>query len=105
VPALVAVVLGTSDETLWERGDLVWIIVAMAVSQGLMTAYVIVQLVLHGRKGTTLGKAVCGIRSVNVRTLERPGFCRGAVVRYLVAYASLLVPVIGPILVIALSPL
>lgn len=105
VPALVAVVLGTSDETLWERGDLVWIIVAMAVSQGLMTAYVIVQLVLHGRKGTTLGKAVCGIRSVNVRTLERPGFWRGAVVRYLVAYASLLVPVIGPILVIALSPL
>lgn len=87
------------------RGDLVWIIVAVAASQGLMIAYVVVQLVLHGRKGVTLGKAVCGIRSVNVRTLERPGFWRGAVVRYLVAYASLIVPVIGPVLVIMLSPL
>ena len=87
------------------RDDLVWIIVALATSQGLMTAYVIVQLVLHGRKGVTLGKAVVGIRSVNVRTLERPGFWRGAVVRYLVAYASFIIPLIGPLLVVVLSPL
>jgi uncharacterized RDD family membrane protein YckC len=87
------------------REDLVWLIVAAAVSQGLMTAYIVVQLVLHGRKGVTLGKAICGIRSVNVKTLERPGFWRGAVVRYLVACASLLIPLIGPVLVIMLSPL
>ncbi|MBO9627135.1 MAG: RDD family protein, partial [Microbacterium sp.] len=96
---------GFDPAALAARGDLFWLIVAGAVSQGLMTAYLIVQLVLHGRKGVTLGKAVFGIRSVNVRTLERPGFWRGAVVRYLLAYASLLVPVIGPVLVIALSPL
>lgn len=106
VPAVVDVALGGGDAgDLLQRDDLVWIIVALAVSQGLLIAYLIVQLVLHGRKGVTLGKAACGIRSVNVRTLERPGFWRGAVVRYLIAYASLIVPLIGPLLVIALSPL
>ncbi|WP_136025389.1 RDD family protein, partial [Microbacterium sp. K21] len=105
-PVLAQVVAGQFDaEKFFARGDLVWLIVAAAVSQGLMIAYIVVQLVLHGRKGVTLGKAICGIRSVNVRTLERPGFWRGAVVRFLVAYASLIVPVIGPLLVIMLSPL
>ncbi|MCE0509094.1 RDD family protein [Microbacterium sp. KKR3/1] len=105
-PVLAQAASGRFDaEEFFARGDLVWLIVAAAVSQGLMIAYLVVQLVLHGRKGVTLGKAICGIRSVNVRTLERPGFWRGAVVRYLVAYASLLVPLIGPVLVIMLSPL
>ncbi|WP_226533829.1 RDD family protein [Microbacterium paraoxydans] len=105
-PVLAQAVSGRFDaEEFFARGDLVWLIVAAAVSQGLMIAYVVVQLVLHGRKGVTLGKAICGIRSVNVRTLERPGFWRGAVVRYLVACASFLVPLIGPVLVIMLSPL
>ncbi|GGM39291.1 RDD family protein [Microbacterium saperdae] len=105
-PVLAEIVSGGFDpEAFFARSDLVWLIVAAAVSQGLMIAYTVVQLVLHGRKGVTLGKAVCGIRSVNVRTLERPGFWRGAVVRYLVAGASFLIPVIGPVLVIALSPL
>ena len=105
-PVLAQAVSGEFDpEKFFARGDLVWLIVAAAVSQGLMIAYVVVQLVLHGRKGVTLGKAICGIRSVNVRTLERPGFWRGAVVRYLVAYASFIVPIIGPVLVIMLSPL
>lgn len=105
-PVLVQVLSGEFDATeFFARGDLVWLIVAGAASQGLMIAYTVVQLVLHGRKGVTLGKAVFGIRSINVRTLERPGFWRGAVVRYLVAVASFLVPLIGPLLVIVLSPL
>jgi uncharacterized RDD family membrane protein YckC len=105
-PILMDATAGRFDpEKFLARPNLVWIIVAVAVSQGLMIAYVVVQLVLHGRKGITLGKAVCGIRSINVRTLERPGFWRGAVVRYLVACASFLIPVIGPALVVALSPL
>ncbi|MCK2035554.1 RDD family protein [Microbacterium sp. SSW1-49] len=105
-PILVGAAAGGFDpEKFFARDDLVWIIVAVAASQGLMIAYIVVQLVLHGRKGITLGKAVCGIRSINVRTLERPGFWRGAVVRYLVACASFLIPVIGPALVVALSPL
>ncbi|QTV80224.1 RDD family protein [Microbacterium sp. NIBRBAC000506063] len=106
VPAVVDVAVGGSDAAaLFARDDLVWIIVAYIVSSVLMTAYIVVQLILHGRKGVTIGKAIFGIRSVNVRTLERPKFWRGAVVRYLVAYASFLVPLIGPVLVIALSPL
>ncbi|WP_136040924.1 RDD family protein, partial [Microbacterium sp. A20] len=105
-PVLVQTVSGGFEPAeFFARDDLVWLIVAAAASQGLMIAYTVVQLVLHGRKGVTLGKAICGIRSVNVKTLERPGFWRGAVVRYLVACASLLVPLIGPVLVIMLSPL
>jgi len=105
-PVLAQVVAGGfAPEKFFARPDLVWLIIAAAVSQGLMLAYVVVQLVLHGRKGITLGKAVFGIRSVNVRTLEQPGFWRGAVVRYLIAGASFLIPLIGPVLVIALSPL
>ena len=106
VPLLTEVAAGEFDvEKFFARGDLVWIIVAVAVSQGLMTVFIIVQLVLHGRKGVTLGKGICGIRSVNVKTLERPRFWRGAVVRYLVAYVSLVIPLLGPLLVVALSPL
>lgn len=81
------------------------VIACAAVSAGLTTAFVLLQLVLHGRRGVTVGKAATGIRSINVRTLERPGFWRGAVVRYLVLYGSFLIPVVGPILVVACSPL
>lgn len=88
-----------------ERGDLVLLIVCAAVSYALTAAFLITQLVLHGRRGVTLGKALLGIRSVNVRTLERPGFWRGAVLRYLVLWGSFLLPLLGPLLVVLLSPL
>lgn len=66
--------------------------VAMAGVTTLLTlAFSIVQLVLHGTKGVTIGKAIAKIRSVNVRTLERPGV--GAVLlRYLIVSAAGLVP-------------
>lgn len=88
-----------------DTGRLGLVIACGAASAALTTAFVVVQLVLHGRKGVTVGKAATGIRSVNVRTLERPGFWRGAVLRYLVLYGSFLVPLVGPVLVIACSPL
>ncbi|MCP2635288.1 RDD family protein [Microbacterium sp. HD4P20] len=103
LPGILAIATATS-RTVVGGGDLVLIIVLAAVSSLLTTAFVIVQLALHGRRGVTLGKAIMGIRSVNVRTLERPGFWRGAVVRALVLWASFVVPLIGPLLVIALSP-
>src|SRR5699024_5110183 len=59
-------------------------------------------LVLHGRKGVTIGKGIMGIRSVNVKTLERPGFWR-IVLRALVLIGSSVL-VVGPIL-FCLSPL
>lgn len=87
------------------RSDLLWLVIFAAASSVLTTAFIVVQLVLHGRRGVTLGKAFLGIRSVNARTLERPGFWRGAVVRYLVLLGSFLVPLVGSLLVVALSPL
>ena len=100
------VLQGVADPTaLLARTDLIWILLPLIVSYALMFVYTLVQLILHGLKGVTLGKAACGIRTVNVRTLEKPGFWRGAVVRYLILAASFVVPAVGPLLVIALSPL
>lgn len=53
--------------------------VALGITIGggvLAVVFALVQLILHGRKGVTLGKAIVGIRSVNVASLERPGFGR-----------------------------
>ena len=106
LPALISLAGSpTPIDDLFGRGDAVWIIVFAGVPYALTTVFIIVQLVLLGRRGVTLGKALTGLRAVNVATLERPKFWRGAVVRYLVLSASFLLPLIGPLLVIALSPL
>lgn len=77
-------------------------VVMAAVSVVLMLVFAIVQWVLHGTRGLTIGKAATGLRSVNVRTLERPGV--GAVLlRLLIVLASALVPLFGPVLIL-LSP-
>jgi len=102
---LLMLVSSSGTAGLLGRKDLIWILLPLIVSYVLMFVFTLVQLILHGLKGVTLGKAVVGIRTVNVRTLEKPGFWRGAVVRYLILVASFVVPVIGPLLVIALSPL
>ncbi|UNK70419.1 RDD family protein [Microbacterium sp. H1-D42] len=105
-PVALQIASGSADAArMLERGDLVWPIAAIAISNALVTIFTVLQLLLHGRKGLTIGKATFGIRTVNVRTLERPGFWRGAVVRYLVLAASFLIPLLGPLLVVALSPL
>lgn len=104
--ALLRIAAGEGDAArMLESGELGWPIAAVIISNALVTIFTIVQLVLHGRKGVTLGKALFGIRSINARTLEKPGFWRGAVVRYLLLSASFILPVIGPLLVIGLSPL
>lgn len=64
--------------------------------------FVIVQIVFHGRRGVTLGKSVAGVRSINVKTLERPGVGR-AFLRALVLWGSGIIP-IAPIVFLA-SPL
>lgn len=104
-PALSEIVAGDADAaTMLADGALVWPIVALAIGNVLATVFIVVQLVLLGRKGVTTGKAMFGLRTVNVRTLERPGFWRGAVVRYLLLSLTFLLPLLGPLLVIALSP-
>jgi uncharacterized RDD family membrane protein YckC/outer membrane biosynthesis protein TonB len=83
--------------------DFVRSVVFAAVTLVLSIVYCIVQLVLHGRKGRTIGKGITGIRTVNVRTLERPKV--GPVfMRFLMVGASGILPVVGPALVL-ISPL
>ena len=71
--------------------DFVLGIVTASITVALTLAFVVVQLVLHGRRGVTIGKAVAGIRSVNVRTLERPGVC-AVLLRFLIVIAAGVVP-------------
>ena len=71
-------------------------LVLVIVSQVLLTAFGLTQLILHGRRGVTLGKAAFGIRSVNVATFGRPGFWR-VTLRALVLWgAQLVLPFVGP---------
>ncbi|WP_026374180.1 RDD family protein [Agrococcus lahaulensis] len=99
LPSLVRLATGALQPYgLATHPNLVWMIVATAVSTVLSTAFVIVQIVLHGRRGVTLGKAFTGIRSIHVATLERPGIKR-SLGRALLVGACFLVPLVGPALV------
>ncbi|MGN8553506.1 UNVERIFIED_CONTAM: RDD family protein [Microbacterium sp. SLM126] len=61
----------------------------------------LVQLIMHGRRGVTAGKAAMRLRSVSVSDLGRPGFWR-IVLRALVLWASTIVLiVVGPALLFA----
>lgn len=63
----------------------------------LTLALCIVQGVMHGRKGMTIGKAMLGIRSINAKTLEKPGFWR-IVLRLIIIGGAGIVPLLGPLL-------
>ena len=82
--------------------DFVLAVIMAAVSVALSLVYVVVQWMLHGLKGITIGKAITGIRSVNVMTLERPGVW-AVLLRYIIVAASGILPAVGPALVL-LSP-
>lgn len=74
------------------------------IGQGVLSVFVLVQLILHGLRGVTVGKAIVGIRSVNVARFTKPGFWRIAL-RGMVFWASLaIVPILGAIPFL-LSPL
>lgn len=69
--------------------------ILVIVGIALPVVFGIVQLLLHGRRGVTVGKASMRLRSVSVRDYGRPGFWR-VVLRALVLIASNVLPVIGP---------
>ena len=82
--------------------DFLLAVVMASISTLLGLVYLVVQLVLHGTKGVTIGKAVAGIRSVNVRTLARPRV--GAVLlRFLIVVAAGVLPLLGPAFIL-ISP-
>ncbi|QKJ18467.1 RDD family protein [Microbacterium hominis] len=80
-------------------GDPVSILGAVLVFAGtaMTTTFVIIQLVTHGLRGVTAGKAAMRLRSIRLDDLGRPGFWR-IVLRALVLSASCLVPLVGPAL-------
>ena len=78
-------------------------LVLVIVSQALLAVFGLIQLILHGQRGVTLGKRASGIRSVNVATFTRPGFWR-VTLRALVLWVSQLVlPFVGPAVMFASS--
>lgn len=74
-------------------------LVLYIVGAALPVVFGILQLVLHGRRGVTVGKASMRLRSVRVDDFTRPGFWR-IVLRALVLGASGILPVIGPLVLL-----
>jgi len=76
----------------------VLLIVAGSVFAGL---FGLIQLITHGRRGVTVGKAALRLRSIAVGDYGRPGFWR-VVLRVLVLWAStIILIVVGPALLFA----
>lgn len=96
MPLLLKLAAGTiSAYGFVNHPDFVLAVVMASVSTLLGLVLLVVQLILHGVKGMTIGKAITGIRSVDVRTLERPGV-GPVLLRFLLVMASGIVPVLGP---------
>jgi uncharacterized RDD family membrane protein YckC len=110
VPGIIGYVLlaGGLAEAGWQAAalapaDAATPLILIAVSQGLLVIFGLVQLILHGRSAYTVGKLAFGIRSVNVARFDRPGFWR-VVLRVLVLWAAQVVlPFAGPGVVLASS--
>lgn len=79
--------------------DRILTLIVMSATLGLTLIYCLASLFFHGARGLTLGKALVGLRTVNVRTLAKPGVGR-ALVRVLVTWLPA-VTVIGPVVVLA----
>lgn len=83
--------------------DIATPLILVAVGQGLVAIFGLVQLILHGRMSCTIGKLAFGLRSVNVVRFDRPGFWR-VVLRALVLWAAqVILPFVGPAVVFASS--
>lgn len=76
-------------------------LIAIAVGQALTLVFGLVQLVLHGRRGVTLGKAAAGLRSVSVRDFGPAGFWRVVLRALVLGAAQLVLPLVGPAIMFA----
>ena len=86
-----------------QHPNFVFMLIIAIATVALVLAFALTQGLLHGKKGVSIGKAFTGIRTVNVKTLEWPGFWR-VTLRTLIYLGSWLLPVIGPVLFLV-SPL
>lgn len=80
-----------------EQGPRFWPQVLVIAGSVLAGVFGLVQLILHGRRGVTVGKAAMKLRSVSVPGLSRPGFWR-ILLRALVLWLSNALPSAGPVL-------
>lgn len=104
VPSLVHLARRELDwHGLVQHPNFVFMLVIAIATVVLVLAFALTQGLLHGKKGVSIGKAFTGIRAINVKTLEKPGFWR-VTLRTLIYLASWLLPVIGPALFLV-SPL
>jgi uncharacterized RDD family membrane protein YckC len=103
IPALIGYPMLLAAALAGDAGSSPVPLVLVIVGVVLADTVVIVQLVLHGLRGITVGKKLLGLRSVNVDTVEKPGFWR-VVLRAIVLGASSILPVVGPAVLLA-SPL
>ena len=65
--------------------------------------FVLIQLILHGRRGVTTGKAALRLRSISATDLGRPGFWRVVLRALVLAASTLVLVVIGPAVLFASS--
>lgn len=101
LPLLMKLATGSiSPYGLVNHPDFVLAAVMAAVSVALSLALTIVQWILQARRGLTIGKGFMGLRSVNVRTLERPG-AGPVLLRALIVGAAGIIPVIGTAVILA----
>ncbi|UWF77724.1 RDD family protein [Microbacterium neungamense] len=101
VPLLLKLATGAvSPYGFLNHPDFTLAVVMAAITVLLTLVFGVVQLILHGRKGVTVGKAVAGIRTVNVRTLERPGV-GPVLLRFLMVSAAGLIPLLAPAFLIS----
>jgi FOG: FHA domain len=88
----------------FDLSGLLFPLILLAAGELLVTIYYVVQLLLHGLAGLTIGKALCGIRSVRVTDFARPGFWRMVLRAIVFGAAFTIVPVLGAVPFL-LSPL
>ncbi|CAN5208015.1 hypothetical protein BH09ACT3_BH09ACT3_15210 [soil metagenome] len=105
LPLFVGVVLLNPDPRVWiAYADFRLALILYGISQAVLLIFTVVQFILHGLKGFTLGKLALGLRNINVRTLGKPGFFRIVLRGLLFSAAFVVVPYLGAIPLL-LSPL
>jgi uncharacterized RDD family membrane protein YckC len=111
IPVIIALVSiagqlndSTSPTELFGQSGIVFNLVLLALGELLINVAIIVQLILHGRKGFTVGKALVGIRSVNVARFDRPGFWWMVLRGLVFQFSVVVVPLLGAVVMVA-SPL
>ncbi len=89
-----AIMLALGDRSLVP----VILVIAGAALSGL---FALVQLITHGRRGVTAGKAAMRLRSVSAADLGRPGFWRVVLRALVLAASTIVLIVVGPALLFA----